>query len=68
MNSNDARDALDDLLARAIDSLPIDAFAIDPRDAQSMLDAIPADLHQFHAALRDAFRENIDADDDTHLI
>lgn len=63
MNKNDARDALSDLLAKAIDSLPADAFALTIDDAQAMLNALPQDLSDLRPILRDAFRDNIDADD-----
>jgi len=60
MNQNDARDALSDLLARAIDYLPItDLAAISRDDAEAMLDTLPDDDLMLRPALRDAFRDNI---------
>jgi hypothetical protein len=59
MNKNDAIDALTDLLARAIDALPITAFQIPAADAHAMIDAIPADFAQIADFLHDAFAENI---------
>lgn len=63
MNNDDA--ILDRFLTEITEFIDTDALAsMNRRDAQAILDAIPADLHQFHAALRDAFRDNIDCDDD----
>jgi hypothetical protein len=66
MNNDDARDALNDLLTRAIDCLPIEEFAIDIATAQAMLDTLPNG--SLRDALTDAFRDNIDCDDDTIIL
>jgi hypothetical protein len=60
MNKNDAREALGDFLAKAIDALPINDIAAIPRDdAEAMTDAAGEIDEMLCASLRDAFRDNI---------
>lgn len=57
----DIKDRLIDLLARAIDCLPINEFAaFDPSLAEHMTDAAEAIDPRICECLRDAFRDNIE--------
>lgn len=65
MNQNDARDALDDFLTLAIDSMPSADFDIPADRAQAMLDTLPIDS-VLRTTMRDAFRDNIETEIDFH--
>lgn len=64
MNNDDAIANLGAALAAAIDTMPADSFVIDINAARTILDNVPGNLELFYAALRDAFRDNIDCPDD----
>jgi hypothetical protein len=63
MNNDDAIDnaidALDEFLTRAIDALPITAFEISSDDANAIIASIPESMIKLSDALYDAFIENI---------
>jgi hypothetical protein len=57
----------DSFLAEIIEFIDTDAIAsMNPRDAQAILNAMPEGKGR--DALRDAMRDNLDADDDSPLI
>lgn len=67
-SNNDLDPLLDRFLAEMLEFMPADVIAtIGAKQAQRVLDTMPG-TSIFRAALRDAFRDNIDSDDDTSLI
>jgi hypothetical protein len=53
----------DDFMTALLDAAPIELFEIDAEKAQSILDNLDPDT-RFYESLRDAFRDNIDAEFD----